>query len=681
MNKSIPLYIKSFLLLLLFFILLPGSSWASDYWFYPKATVAPSGQGKVYISKTKTSTPPKDTDYGETSEITAWSEQDYSTPTASIYCYSKPGTTMGDCYSLWTLGGVYKGEGTSYTMTVTGGNKDAESAPTSPNIKIQVNFAKVRAINGDYGTASASPLANVKNANVKLTAKEYANYVFVGWVKDGSTEVVSTSNPWTVTAGDDKVTYKPTFMTSRVTVSNDGNGIAVSSKPSNKSGDKVALSAEPILLYKFKGWVKDNGSTPISTENPYTVTATDDSTDYKATFEKSTYAYYRVQNTRKVDYTDTRNGKSVKVNQVYDFLKVVDNNTTGTHSSGHGKIDFDLHALDFVSANEDSIPDSVLCDPATILFVKKVKPNDNSDNYYDWYAQGVSTFTVAKNNHFEITHALGGDRVVYTLHFSSGYLQEYYKTFDNSNSETSAKYWAKIVDENDNYLGLAPNAQMTDGSYYYQTLMTSFPYSYPDNISAYYVGKVENNKATLVRLNLTTNTGNKHYVPANTPIILRTTSTKVSDNKLMPLMGEDVNTTSIEGNLLQGTLLSSNGIYYCNGRHLDGRDSVIWDNRVPYNANTMRVMSINSKGVLGFYKLPDGSYMKPNRAWLSGNFTTTSGKLTIEFDDEGVTEIQTPLLLEGQGEATDVWYNLQGQRVDTPRHGIYIHNGKKVVVK
>ncbi len=30
----------------------------------------------------------------------------------------------------------------------------------------------------------------------------------------------------------------------------------------------------------------------------------------------------------------------------------------------------------------------------------------------------------------------------------------------------------------------------------------------------------------------------------------------------------------------------------------------------------------------------------------------------------------------------DVWYNLKGQRIDTPtRKGLYIKNGKKVVVK
>jgi hypothetical protein len=29
----------------------------------------------------------------------------------------------------------------------------------------------------------------------------------------------------------------------------------------------------------------------------------------------------------------------------------------------------------------------------------------------------------------------------------------------------------------------------------------------------------------------------------------------------------------------------------------------------------------------------------------------------------------------------DVYYNLQGQRVDRPRKGIYIHNGRRVVIR
>ena len=29
----------------------------------------------------------------------------------------------------------------------------------------------------------------------------------------------------------------------------------------------------------------------------------------------------------------------------------------------------------------------------------------------------------------------------------------------------------------------------------------------------------------------------------------------------------------------------------------------------------------------------------------------------------------------------NAYYNLQGQRVENPQHGVFIHNGKKVVLK
>ena len=59
-------------------------------------------------------------------------------------------------------------------------------------------------------------------------------------------------------------------------------------------------------------------------------------------------------------------------------------------------------------------------------------------------------------------------------------------------------------------------------------------------------------------------------------------------------------------------------------------------------------------------------------------------KLPISFrsldnDGDGTTAIRdlTPALSEGEG----AWYTLQGQRVAKPGKGLYIRNGKKVVVR
>ena len=62
-------------------------------------------------------------------------------------------------------------------------------------------------------------------------------------------------------------------------------------------------------------------------------------------------------------------------------------------------------------------------------------------------------------------------------------------------------------------------------------------------------------------------------------------------------------------------------------------------------------------------------------------------------EDDGTTGIevplgQRPLATEGTQESSifndqsnEVYYNLQGQHVENPRKGIYIHNGRRVVIK
>ena len=127
---------------------------------------------------------------------------------------------------------------------------------------------------------------------------------------------------------------------------------------------------------------------------------------------------------------------------------------------------------------------------------------------------------------------------------------------------------------------------------------------------------------------------------------------------------------------------------------------------------------------VGFYKVtnPDGVKMGANRCYLpipkrdaaSGargkNGESAFCKMVLSDEanddviaipvfgsmngeDDGTTGIdiplgQRPLATEGTQESSifnlqsnEVYYNLQGQRVDRPRKGIYIHNGRRVVIK
>lgn len=63
------------------------------------------------------------------------------------------------------------------------------------------------------------------------------------------------------------------------------------------------------------------------------------------------------------------------------------------------------------------------------------------------------------------------------------------------------------------------------------------------------------------------------------------------------------------------------------------------------------------------------------------DITPATGNIVLDFTDGGSTGINE---VETDADVTtgdDAWYNLQGMRVARPTHGIYIHNGKKVMIK
>ena len=68
----------------------------------------------------------------------------------------------------------------------------------------------------------------------------------------------------------------------------------------------------------------------------------------------------------------------------------------------------------------------------------------------------------------------------------------------------------------------------------------------------------------------------------------------------------------------------------------------------------------------------------PNKAWLSINTGVPSARITLVFDDETTKIANTNLTNITNGD----WYTIDGRKVNAPsKKGIYIMNGKKVVVK
>ena len=148
--------------------------------------------------------------------------------------------------------------------------------------------------------------------------------------------------------------------------------------------------------------------------------------------------------------------------------------------------------------------------------------------------------------------------------------------------------------------------------------------------------------------------------------------------------------SSVYANMFRGTL---EGTTIQTHEEIDGKDYINY------------YLSSGASGV-GFYRVTkeEGVKIKANRCYLpilnkdaaAGTRSSSSDVNQIAFeeadevigiqllrgiggDDDGTTSIKdlTPALSEGEG----AWYTLQGQRVAKPGKGLYIRNGKKVVIK
>lgn len=156
--------------------------------------------------------------------------------------------------------------------------------------------------------------------------------------------------------------------------------------------------------------------------------------------------------------------------------------------------------------------------------------------------------------------------------------------------------------------------------------------------------KVSNVGATSVTLEEITE------APANTPVILNATAGTYG-------LGIVASAAAVSGN----KLLVSDGT------------------ATTTDANT--VYALASKGdpaVVGFYKVKAGTQVPAGKGYLS--VAATSAPEYLGFDGDGnttsVNDVRSKME-EGRGE----FYNLAGQRVAQPTKGLYIVNGKKVVIK
>ena len=149
------------------------------------------------------------------------------------------------------------------------------------------------------------------------------------------------------------------------------------------------------------------------------------------------------------------------------------------------------------------------------------------------------------------------------------------------------------------------------------------------------------------------------YIPANTGVLLKVfNKTGDTSGKLYYTIGEKDNVSyNISNNIMKGIMVKSK----------------------PVNASVSSPIYILQGGI--FRKATTTiSNFPVHKAYMelpSG----APAKLSLSFgDDDETTDIES-VTTDEEAKDNDVYYNLNGQRVSNPQKGVYIHNGKKVIIK
>ena len=239
-----------------------------------------------------------------------------------------------------------------------------------------------------------------------------------------------------------------------------------------------------------------------------------------------------------------------------------------------------------------------------------------------------------------------------------------------------AAMWILEKVDDTNYFGVKPSTNMRgrDGKYY-TTLYVDFPFQIKGDVKAYTIEGVEAKNADgyyFAKVKKLAQQGD--VVPAQTAVVLECNSTNPADNQLLPTGDETPETSN---NRLCGTFFGEaiNGLTVKDGTGAER--NVTRDNIRAFNINTA-----DSRNPIGFYKLNNTVTTIPgNKAFLVLTNAEAQAKgFVLEFEDGGTTGIET---IESSKYSTEdgVYYDLQGRRVENPTRGVYIVNGKKVVIK
>lgn len=467
-------------------------------------------------------------------------------------------------------------------------------------------------------------------------------------------------------------------------------GHVTNSNVNNKAGDEVTISAQSTQSFQgvfFSHWTIDGNSTFESKENPLTVTVPEGVTSivYRAHFtEPSELTYCRFEN--------VGSGKFLSLSSTNGATRREE-----SQGGGYKYTALEINALKLLGNTSSSMGD-----PSTVFYI-----GGTSDN-----AEGISPITVLQSQGENVLpdFAYGNDNRPVKITKAGQYFRiskimtvnnqgETGEVFLNdegtdtpvfSNAQGNNALWKiHFLDEghiDEHAFGVAPDARMFQNGKYYTTLYTKFPYKMLDGIKAYYLDimrKDEIYNAQSKKITFLEADNEDKIIPKNMAVILECNGTNPEGNRLLPIVDKNNSISerkyvTDKNNLLKGALVVGGGL---TGAQAADKNNLRQDYVYVYS-------SMN--GLVSFYKWTGTKVIPNNKVYLAvtKNFegdSSSDGNAAkgytfvwgFESEDNSATGIDIIVQVEEDGTI----YNLQGSKVTNPSVGVYIKNGKKIVVK
>lgn len=359
----------------------------------------------------------------------------------------------------------------------------------------------------------------------------------------------------------------------------------------------------------------------------------------------------------------------------------VKNVSTGRYmslSDNHSRgVDFNSCTADCGAMQTSKIMDNIYSDPGSIFYL------DHIDGVsYNVVGQGTSLHDIINyyiyispvGSYYKIYQEQKGQRITLSDLDDVEENESYVATTGGKTT-----WYITPLNTTDNYIGVKPTISV--GDKHYAAVFAGYPYTLGTGMKAYYINKVIENEGVVIIKELT------GTIPANTPVLIECSSTDISKNQITPVLNSDAVPSD---NLAMG-------VYFC----LGDRWSAHY-NSTKFDPATMRVLSLNTYGNLAVStstqnlktvmiepRGADGKHLTvtaiPANSWyipVSSSAPSELKLVTAEQYATGIKDITVkPASLYNVYTLEGVQIKKNATSISDLHPGIYIINGKKVVIK